>query len=33
VVLEALSALARRRQDAAQGTTWDPARPLLADRE
>jgi agmatinase len=33
VVLEALSALARRRQDAARGTTWDPARPLLADRD
>ena len=32
VVLEALSAIARRRQDARDGTTWDPARPLLADR-
>ncbi|MDQ6773839.1 MAG: agmatinase family protein, partial [Candidatus Dormibacteraeota bacterium] len=32
VVLEALSAIARRRQDAAQGTSWDPQRPLLADR-
>jgi agmatinase len=29
VVLEALSAIARRRRDAADGTTWDPARPLL----
>jgi agmatinase len=29
VVLEALSAIARRRQDARDGTTWDPARPLL----
>jgi agmatinase len=32
VVLEALSAIARRRKDAADGTTWDPAQPLLADR-
>src|SRR6478752_3974202 len=32
VVLEALSAIARRRRDAEQGTRWDPARPLLADR-
>jgi len=29
VVLEALSAIARRRVDARDGTTWDPARPLL----
>ena len=29
VVLEALSAIARRRRDAADGTTWDPSRPLL----
>ncbi len=29
VVLEALSAIARRRRDAADGTTWDPTRPLL----
>jgi agmatinase len=29
VVLEALSAIARRRRD---GTTWDPTLPLLADR-
>ena len=29
VVLEALSALARRRADAREGTRWDPARPLL----
>jgi agmatinase len=29
VVLEALSAIARRRVDAVAGTTWDPARPLL----
>lgn len=32
VVLEALSAIARRRQDARDGTQWDPALPLLADR-
>ncbi len=32
VVLEALSAIARRRKDARDGTTWDPRRPLLADR-
>jgi agmatinase len=32
VVLEALSAVARRRRDAALGTSWDPALPLLADR-
>jgi agmatinase len=32
-VLEALSALARRRRDERDGTTWDPARPLLADRQ
>jgi agmatinase len=32
VVLEALSAIARRRRDAAGGTPWDPALPLLADR-
>jgi len=32
VVLEALSAIARRRRDAAEGTAWDPALPLLADR-
>lgn len=29
VVLEALSAIARRRKDERDGTTWDPARPLL----
>lgn len=29
VVLEALSAMARRREDAAAGTRWDPSRPLL----
>jgi agmatinase len=33
VVLEVLSGLARRRRDAADGTTWDPRRPLLADRQ
>jgi agmatinase len=33
VVLEALSAIARRRRDAAEGTSWDPALPLLADRD
>ena len=32
VVLEALSAIARRRRDAAEGTRWDPAQPLLDDR-
>jgi agmatinase len=32
VVLEALSALARQRRDAADGTTWDPRLPLLEDR-
>jgi len=32
VVLEALSALARRRQDDATGSTWDPRVPLLSDR-
>jgi agmatinase len=29
VVLEALTAMARRRKDARDGTTWDPRRPLL----
>jgi agmatinase len=29
VVLEGLSAIARRRKDARDGTTWDAARPLL----
>jgi agmatinase len=33
VVLEALSAIARRRRDAAEGTSWDPALPLLAERD
>ena len=32
VVLEALCAIARRRQDARDGTRWDPDRPLLAER-
>jgi agmatinase len=32
VVLEALSAIARKRRDARDGTRWDPALPLLADR-
>lgn len=32
VVLEALSAIARRRRDARDGTTWDPSQPLLGDR-
>ena len=32
VVLEALSALARRRGDAAGGTAWDPGVPLLEHR-
>jgi agmatinase len=29
VVLEALTAMARRRKDERDGTTWDPRRPLL----
>jgi agmatinase len=33
VVLEALSALARRRRDERDGTAWDPAQPLLAGRQ
>lgn len=32
VVLEALSALARAKQDAATGSRWDPTRPLLDGR-
>lgn len=32
VVLEALSAMARRRVDQRDGTTWDPRQPLLADQ-
>ncbi|MCW2943085.1 MAG: agmatinase [Actinomycetia bacterium] len=32
VILEALSGIARRRQDARDGTTWDPSRPLLEGR-
>lgn len=32
VVLEALSAVARRRRDAVAGTRWDPSLPLLSDR-
>jgi agmatinase len=32
VCLEALSGIARRRQDARDGTTWDPGRPLLDGR-
>jgi agmatinase len=32
VVLEALSATARRRQDAREGTTWNPSSPLLDGR-
>ena len=32
VVLEALSAIARRRRDAPDGTTWDPRQPLLDGR-
>ena len=32
IVLEALSAIARRRQDAHNGTAWDPAQPLLDGR-
>jgi Arginase family len=33
VVLEAPSAIARRRGDAAGGRAWDPRQPLLEDRE
>lgn len=32
-MLDAVSAIARRRKNAAQGTTWDPSQPLLAGRE
>ncbi|MGW3468728.1 agmatinase [Saccharopolyspora sp. NPDC000995] len=32
IVLEALSAIARRRKDARDGTTWDRTQPLLAGR-
>src|SRR3954467_8129377 len=32
VVLEALSAIARRRRDARDGSRWDPSLPLLANR-
>ena len=32
VVLEALSAIARRRRDQRDGTTWDPSQPLLDGR-
>lgn len=32
VVLEALSAIARRRKDQQDGTKWDPAQPLLTGR-
>ena len=32
VVLEALSAIARRRKDDLNGTHWDPRQPLLTDR-
>ncbi|MGI9155907.1 MAG: agmatinase [Marmoricola sp.] len=32
VVLESLCAIARRRQDARDGTRWDPSLPLLAGR-
>jgi agmatinase len=32
VVLEALSAIARRRHDAETGESWNPLLPLLADR-
>jgi agmatinase len=33
VVLESISAIARRRKDNAQGTVWDPRQPLLEGRE
>ena len=32
VVLEALSAIARKRRDERDGTRWDPALPLLSER-
>ncbi len=32
VILEVISAIARRRRDEADGTRWDPAQPLLAGR-
>jgi hypothetical protein len=32
VVLEALSAIARRRRDDASGESWDPRQPLLDGR-
>ena len=32
VALEALSGIARRRQDARDGTTWDRRQPLPDDR-
>jgi len=32
VVLEALSGIARKRRDKADGTRWDPRQPLLANR-
>jgi agmatinase len=32
VVLEALSAIARKRKDASEGTRWDPLLPLLSER-
>lgn len=32
VVLEAVSAIGRRRQDREHGTTWDPTQPLLSGR-
>jgi agmatinase len=32
VVLETLTGIARRRQDARDGTTWDPRQPLLDGR-
>ena len=32
VVLEALSAIARRRRDERDGTRWDPRQPLLDGR-
>jgi agmatinase len=32
VLLEALSGMARQRRDAADGTTWDPHKPLLEGR-
>jgi agmatinase len=33
VVLEALSAIARKQRDEKDGTHWDPAKPLMSMRK